>query len=123
MGVQKQTIWSYENGRIDPTPERWEQIYNIFNVTEDYFVSQNHLKYNSNPDVIEELKATNDFLKKQLETLNAHLQTIQEEKKRTMDLLELALKGNFPEGNTLEVSRGGAENVLQHGSVTLKIAS
>lgn len=123
VGCTKQLICNYENGTPIPA-DRLVAFSKLFKVDHQVFMdSEQQVQLSTqNSELVEELRSTVDFLKKQMDIMNAHYETLTDEKKHLMGLLELALKGNFQKGNMFLVTRGG-NKINTREPVALKFAS
>lgn len=105
LGITKSAVSNLEKDGSRPSPSTIKKLSEIFGVTlED--LSNPVIDKSPNEDRFEELNSTVDFLKD-------HIQALMEEKKKLTELLELALKGNFPEGNECVVIRMYPEPIAQ----------
>ena len=119
LGVKPQAVAAYEKEVTPLSLDKLEILAKRFEVSIDYFLSNieiDKVKENGkNPitkesfdhELIEELRSTMDFLKKQNEQLT--------------NMLEMAIKGgNFPEGSTNNST--GEKEIKTLGYTSLKLA-
>jgi len=90
IGIKGQGVSNYESGNSIPPIEKVEKLALALDTTVEYLLSneeENETKnVKSTPSVIEEMKSTIDYLKGQVDLLNA-------ERSRFLDLLEKSFPG------------------------------
>jgi transcriptional regulator with XRE-family HTH domain len=92
IGVKRQQIWNYENGRSNPTMDKLDQIAKIFEVDKAVLLDNSTSKATSD-----------DWAQRLVDEMKAEIEELKKDKANLNELLKLALQanGNFPEGDSL----------------------
>lgn len=96
LDVSGQTITNWEASDPFPKGENFKKLCEFFKVEESFFEVEQPEVRNITSDLVEELKATLEFLKDQIGILNKEKADANKEKAELMKLLSLALSGNSP---------------------------